>query len=693
MRFFDRYTSSYITEHNLPDSIELGRYAIVNDNELVELTEDNYRTSGNQVIHQELLYERYVDRHRMFEKIANDVHNGNFGAIPLIQDFDELTPDEFELALEEDISHIEAIFQDPHNRLIRTEEKVPVSKAKRISTRSYDYLAAHTEDWLNKSIVSFHPSRIITEEIIVDDNVYENQLLIAFVQKAINHINRRISYFGDIENFLVYYNDLMRKFANLSKPNTYQLNWNLPSEDNEGTPISRIDSILIIRDNEDYDLLDGNATNCFDSYDTANETHNYRVVCNVGEQKIEISYSIQKVGGWHRRIKRELTLAGAVYTEKDGSYKQGNEDVQATTSSRKRLQKLRDTLMKLRQYDLYSHVDQRRINSIEYRDTNVLVNHKHYRYLKKLWVKLLKNEVSKDNVNLRSNEEKTKDLQYFGLSIINYALTSDNFLRYSPIGYDTNWEGFSKSESFVKVEMTDGIVHVKIGNKEIRFITTGGFFCNDISDLPNDTYILAYDNNEIKNTKLKNVIFVSLRSIDSVEKVTKVLRETIVKDYVKNVIYKVYKYPPCLAEYEEALNCISSIEKLPSFGYRFISYPNQVFNKNFRDKLERIVKNSNNFSRLNLSKQKDILNEIHNFVKKLDESSNELRTSLRCLDTDCGSIIEEWQCSSTRYIECTCGFILDCTNLENVLFYINDNNYEPIEYGSDYVCVDMRDEL
>ena len=296
MQIIDRYTGKILSESNLPNDIELGRYAISVGSEFKELTSNTYKVKEGQRIHQELLDDVNKDKHDIFEIISESVEIGNFNSVPLLQGIKNgLEFGDFAKKLEEDFMHIEAIFHAPYSKLNRTIEKVPISKAKRISNRSNQYLAAHTEDWLHKGLVSFRPSRILTEEIISDENVFENQLLIALVTRSAHHLERKLRYTRDISDFLIEYSKLIEKHEN--------------------------------------------ATNC-----------------------------------WYKRIRRELSLAGKVYDEQSGNYMATNADIQIVTSTMKRLKKLRDSLLKLRQYDLFYNVDQRLVKSVQYHDTNVLIN-------------------------------------------------------------------------------------------------------------------------------------------------------------------------------------------------------------------------------------------------------------------------------------------------------------------------------
>ena len=467
MQIIDRYTGKILNDSNLSGDIELGRYAISMGSSYRELTSKSYKVQEGQRIHQELLDDVNKDKHNIFEIISESVENGDFRSIPLLQGIKNgLEFGDFATQMEEDFKHIEAIFHAPYSKLNRTIEKVPVSRAKRISNRSNQYLAAHTEDWLHKGLVSFRPSRILTEEIISDENVFENQLVIALVTRAAHHLERKLRYTRDITEFLIEYSKLIEKHEK--------------SED-----------------------------------------------C------------------WYKKVRRELSLAGKVYDEQSGNYKAANADIQIVTSTMKRLKKLRDSLLKLRQYDLFYNVDQRLVKSVQYHDTNVLINDKHYRYLKKLWVLLLKEEnANPDDNKADADEYIINNVRNYGISIINYAVKDIEYLGFNVVGKDKQWEAKRDNCPDMRLSVDEyGVINVMVGSTKLRFIVTCDLpHLTGNKTFPENTYIIAYDNNDADDDYVRssvdsaNIIPVSLRDITCVERIAIILRKEMLKQYVDDNI-------------------------------------------------------------------------------------------------------------------------------------------------------------
>ena len=68
MTVYDRYTDAFIKEKELPDSIELGRFAIVSGNSYNELTGRTYKPTEGQRIIQELLDPVNRDKHEVLQQ-------------------------------------------------------------------------------------------------------------------------------------------------------------------------------------------------------------------------------------------------------------------------------------------------------------------------------------------------------------------------------------------------------------------------------------------------------------------------------------------------------------------------------------------------------------------------------------------------------------------------------------------------
>lgn len=205
---FDRINNTLIDESELPSHINLGRYLIAETNE--ELCADNLPSVCDSTVSDAFLADTYSTTHKILRKLTQEISGvitckDNLPS-PIIRNVcNEIKLTNFEEHLYENIRYIKAAFEKPHSKLNRIEEKVNVSKAKRITPRSYQYLGAHTEDWQQYSIVSFRPERVLTEELSLDYDIYENRLLVAFVQRTLAYLRGRLQSIGDSKEFIKEY--------------------------------------------------------------------------------------------------------------------------------------------------------------------------------------------------------------------------------------------------------------------------------------------------------------------------------------------------------------------------------------------------------------------------------------------------------------------------------------------------------
>lgn len=89
---------------------------------------------------------------------------------------------------------------------------------------------------------------------------------------------------------------------------------------------------------------------------------------------------------WYKKTERNLRLIGAVYD--DENYRGSSQDGATLSETENVLNQIQKRLQLLQKSDLFDLVNKRAMQSIALKNTNVLVNHKHYRYVKTLWIEL-----------------------------------------------------------------------------------------------------------------------------------------------------------------------------------------------------------------------------------------------------------------------------------------------------------------
>lgn len=465
---YDRINNNYLDEAALSGHVNLGRYFITGTNE--ELCGDNLPSGCDCSIDDAFLGDTYSTTHKILRRLTHEV-NGTIKCLenipsPIIRDVcNEIKLTAFEEHLYENIGHIKAAFENPYTKLNRVEEKVNVSKAKRITPRSYQYLGAHTEDWQQYSIVSFRPKQILTEELSLDYDTYENRLLVAFVQRSLAYLRGRMKSVEDAKEFIVEYRNSLQ---------TYQKS------------------------------LSG------DSY-------------------------------WYAKPERNLQLFGREYHDQNYKPDESDNDESRSDLTYRKLHRMMNECVILLSKNLVQEVDQRPLVSITYHDTNVLVGHPHYKYLKSLWAEL-NSEIQEFSVNriYLEHQEILKGLSAYANAIVKYVVTK--YFHYDIKQQTGNdWMARYKEDSYpvfpeIRVCENSGILELSIGRYNARVVAIVGELKGN--EIPEDCIILKYNvrrYQEIMSNKPENIINVNLKDVNSVERMAMYMRSVLITLYIKDL--------------------------------------------------------------------------------------------------------------------------------------------------------------
>jgi len=613
MNLYDRYVDKNVLEKDLPNQIDLGRYCIVeNGSNSRDITYSNFPT--NKAIRQELVLEKNNSIQDIFIDISIDTEkagNDNFNVIPLIRRIkNKLGLNEFEKLLYEKVFHLEEIFRVPHYLLEREIEKVHVSRAKRIPSKSYQYLASHTEDWIHKSIVSFKPSRILNEELELNFDIYENQLTVSFLERCLVYLNSRLKEIQDIKTFLAEYEKLLK---------------------------------------------------------------------NRNDQK-----------GWYKKIKRNLSLIGAVY--EDDHFQSKSKDGSTLTETEETLNQINKRLLLLRKSDLFDMVNKRVTQSISLRNTNVLVNHKHYRYVKSLWIELDKVKPEKsESEKVKFVQDVINGLRAYGKSLIAYTLA--NNLEYELNGTYKNYIAQNLFLSAVTFKETDkGIFQLEIGNYKINIVVIGNEPNLDdklVSLLKNKHTFIFYYNERLA---VDNLRFIQINPLDpdSNERVGALVRKYILLAYLDNV-RKEYEFKHLLKEYVKYIPTQFLEFNLSHYSYKFHSYPKTRISL---DEIRKEIENDTIFKSKSRPDKDSILKAISDLLDEIEANAIELKENyLNCFN--CGEKVQSHNIEKLNYIKCpTCKCLLDSSDSGKVILKIDDSRYSSLtqeEFGMDCFILNKAD--
>ncbi len=152
MKYYDRFTGRSVTD--LPSQMDLGRFVgLDNNGQVIYLTNIEVSKLGDHVVRESLFDETNQNIHELLRTIATNYMSDLQSVTPIIQEFN-VEIKTFEKLLIDNKSHLQAMVARPHSLLKKNIIKVNIGRAKRLSTRSYQYLAHHSEDWEKISALS-----------------------------------------------------------------------------------------------------------------------------------------------------------------------------------------------------------------------------------------------------------------------------------------------------------------------------------------------------------------------------------------------------------------------------------------------------------------------------------------------------------------------------------------------------------
>jgi len=604
MRLYDRFKGNFIDSRSLPRDIDLGRYTTEDGR---DLTNSIFDTGSEYYIHQELLNDANHSLHELFKDIGKRVASsgkGRMNIFPLIQTLDDkLEMNDFEIYLCENIPHLEQICRQPHYLLQRIVEKVNVSRAKRIPSKSYQYLAAHTEDWEQKSIVSFKPNRVLNEELDLNFNIYENQLFIALVERCLKYLNGRLKEVNDISLFIEKYRELLEK-----------------------------------------------------RYDT-----------NV----------------WFEKVSRNLTLIGGVY--EDENYKrEKNDDHARLVTTEEHLRAAYKRLLLIRSSDLFDEVNKRAEKDIMLRDTNVLINHKHYRYVRSLWLELNKIRPEKTEEDLKIDEQIViEGLRAYAKTLFSYTVSHLNYndnLNYYQYGSYSDWKAINDRLSPISFKVAeDKTFKVSIGNRNLRFIVTGNI-SNDIHSLPAGTFLMCYSQDRPKVDD--RIVLIDPMDPDSAERLGLVINRYLLSEYVSKIKTE-YPYPPALRDFikyiEDKAPWVMFYNEHNHYAYSFVK-PRTPIDKRALSALLVVGRDIRD------DQKKELLKLVDDIERNYSEYVSK---NLYCFH--CQTPFNEKTLKDFKYMECSRGdgFVIDISHKGRIILKNTNERYskDAVDWGLD--CLDF----
>lgn len=209
MKVFDRYAG---TEIDLPEVVTPGRYGLLRAatlNSGILLDKGDVLVSDGQELcelsgsictfNQFDASSKGEANWKLFTlalaEIAKEIRSGKVtGLSPLLPSAtgQAATPLALEREIEEQISHLQEINRRPRFSIHYETDVSPLSRAKRLAPTALTYLAAHSEDWLRRTISSVKPKRVLA--LFSDDQwaIYENCIYARLLDLLDRHLIDRL---------------------------------------------------------------------------------------------------------------------------------------------------------------------------------------------------------------------------------------------------------------------------------------------------------------------------------------------------------------------------------------------------------------------------------------------------------------------------------------------------------------------
>ncbi len=606
---FDRYTGQTVSEKEIPNQIDFGRYCFAENGS--DITYSNFPT--NKAIKQDLLLDKYKSIQDIFIDIAVDIEKSKpneFSVVPLIRRIkNKLNLNEFEKFLLEKLFHLEEIFRVPHYLLYREIEKVHVSKAKRIPSKSYQYLASHTEDWVHKSIVSFKPSRILHEELDLNFDIYENQLCVTLVQRCLVYLNSRLKEIQDIKSFLKEYEKLLK---------------------------------------------------------------------NRNDQN-----------SWYKKTERNLRLIGAVYD--DENYRGSSHDGTILSETENILNQIQKRLQLLQKSELFDLVNKRAMQSITLKNTNVLVNHKHYRNVKTLWIELDKVKPEKsDSEKLRHEQDVINGMRQYAKSVVTYLLK--NALEYELKGLYQDFSGEHPFYDKIEISESNKVFNIKIDGFEKRIIVIANEPENTREQIEllrkHNTYLFYYSENSANETL--QTISINPLDPDSIERTGAFIKKFLLSSYSEN-LKRSFKFPQLLRDYVKYIPKSQVSFNTSDYTFSFHTYPKLELKE---DDIKKQIETDTLLSKKSRPDKDNILKELSNLIIEINQKAEELKIKyLHCFS--CGTAFQSYNIDELNYMKCTsCNALYDNSSDKEITLKVDDSRYNSLankEYGMDYISFKIEE--
>ena len=122
---------------------------------------------------------------------------------PVVQKLaDRARPLPLDLEIGRHLQHLQHVCHRPRLHLRVEEERLPVSRARRVPVRAVAELVSHPGDWEHRTLRSIQPSRVLARQIEDEWNLYENRVAVRLVDHLLAYLAKRLEELRKIKEIL-----------------------------------------------------------------------------------------------------------------------------------------------------------------------------------------------------------------------------------------------------------------------------------------------------------------------------------------------------------------------------------------------------------------------------------------------------------------------------------------------------------
>jgi hypothetical protein len=381
---------------------------------------------------------------------------------------------------------------------------------------------------------------------------------------------------------------------------------------------------------------------------------------------------------WYRKRERNLYLIGLTYQE---SHEKASHLLRETRSV---LSDMRARLARLRDDRLFRAVGNGRVHTPELRATNVLVNHKHYRYLRLLWPELnAAHPEPTEQEKLEVAQRTYQGLVDYVLTLFHYCLddepktTAENkkpkYFGYKIVRSGRLIESAHDKKSVfpnVTVKVTpERSIALGFGAEQVEFVVIGNAPMHwdeteAILEKQPNRYLLYLDleRRSASEHSHSRIIPISPYDVDSTERVSRLIRGMMLQCYHQNLVREFPVNEHILREFLPLIK--PPFINFDSSGYQQFRFTGVPRSHSIRlEEWKTVVQSHSTFGKKGLSEKKALIKAVQNFYNNFISQLEDLKShDLFCFNMHCDKRLDPKvdETNDFNYLRCnSCGAIVE----------------------------------